>query len=355
MSAPDSIEAFALAAIEHLGGAAEPEVPGVYTVLWPIDESSQIETRRLAFDPDAMDDAADASLVTFASPTLAELVGLATASGRVARAFLPSSANPSRATAQQLGRSFRFLDATWTPQTGRPWWFPAAIFLFRARYRADSREEELHEVAVSLPDGGILRRLGAAIDRYGLAPEPVEAWPMIAELPAEAAYTAARRELERRIIAPLGLRRRELEARLGRESGRAAAYYDELSREVSEQLQGLPIDMPERAALDSKVRVIRAEQEGRLAELRRKYRLDAEVALLSVLRLYLPRIVFSGTLAGKREQVALALRWDPVEQAAEPVRCQRCQSLTYEIGLGRSGVVVCPHCLAASPGPRGRP
>jgi hypothetical protein len=349
MSAEDGIEAFALAAVEHLGGAAEQEAQGLYTVLWPVGESDRLEARRLAFDPEAMEGAADAALVTLASPALEELVVLATASGRVARAFLPASASPSRATREQLARSYRFLDATWTPQAGRSWWLPSGIFLFCARYRADSHEEELHEVAVSLADGGLLRRLGAAIDRYGLVDEPVEAWPMLAELPAEAAYAAARGELERRLIAPLGRRRRELEARLGRESGRAAAYYEELGREVSEQLRGLPLEAPERDPLASKLRAIRVEQEGRLAELRRKYRLEAAVSLLSVLRLYLPRIVFSGTLAGKRDQAALALAWDPVEQAAEPTRCQRCRSLTYEVGLGRSGAVVCPPCLAAPP------
>jgi hypothetical protein len=67
----------------------------------------------------------------------------ATASGRVARAFLAAAANPSRATADRLARAHRFRDAEWAPGEGRTWWLPASVFLFRARYLSDAREEEL--------------------------------------------------------------------------------------------------------------------------------------------------------------------------------------------------------------------
>lgn len=349
MSAPDGVEAFAVAALEHLGGAAEQDAPGLYTVLWPDPASADVEARRLAFDPEALEDAPDAQLVTFASAALDELVGLATASGRVARAFLTAPATTSRATAERLRHSYRFPDATWAPEAGRPWWLPAGVFLFRVRYLSDAREEEIHQVAVSLVDGGILRRLAEAIERYGLAGDPAEAWPMMAEMPASAAYAAARAELERRLLAPMGQRRRELEARLARESGRAAAYYEELAREAATEVERLPGDTADRARQESRLQAIRLEREARLAELRAKYRLHAEVSLLSVLRLHVPRVAFPGTLAGKRHQAPLTLVWDPVEQAAEPSRCGRCKTGTYELGLDRSGVVACSGCTRGSP------
>jgi hypothetical protein len=176
MSTPDGVgvEAFAVAALDRLGGAAEQDAPGLYTVLWPAPASADVEARRLAFDPEALEDAPDAELVTFASPALDQLVGLATASGRVARAFLNAPVTTSRATSERLARSYRFLDATWAPDAGRPRWLPAGVFLFRVRYLSDSREEEIHEVALSLVGGGILRRLAAAIERNaaleGVAP-----------------------------------------------------------------------------------------------------------------------------------------------------------------------------------------
>lgn len=88
MKAPATVEQFTVAALERLGGAAEEEAPGLFTVLWPARGMTDVETRRLAFDPEALDEAPDAELVTFASPTLEEVVQLATASGQVARAFL---------------------------------------------------------------------------------------------------------------------------------------------------------------------------------------------------------------------------------------------------------------------------
>ena len=331
----------------------EERAPALYTVLWPSTSAGPVETRQLAFDPEALEDEPAAELVTFASPALEQIVGLATASGRVAHAFLNATSSVSRGAAERLARSYRFGGASWTAGTGRPWWLPAGVFLFRARYLSDAREEELLEVAVSLADRRIFRRLAEAIERHGLAAEPNEAWPMIAELPAAESFGVARDELERKLLAPLGARRRELESRLTRESGRATAYYDELAREIEEQRSVLAAGTPERAALDSRLAAVRLERDGRLAELRSKYALEAEVSLLSILRLYLPRLVFRGTLAGKRDTAELTLVWDPLEQAGEPLRCQRCGGSTYEAALDRRAVV-CPSCMGKSVVPAGR-
>ena len=137
---------------------------------------------------------------------------------------------------------------------------------------------------------------------------------------------------------------------LTRESGRAQAYYAELIRELEERRAGSPPASPEQARLDSKLLAVGREREGRLAELRAKYCLSAEISLLSVLRLYLPRVVFAGTLADKRREAALALTWDPIEHTGEPARCSRCDGLTYEVGLHRGGGVACPRCLDAGRG-----
>jgi hypothetical protein len=215
------------------------------------------------------------------------------------------------------------------------------------RYLSDEREEDLLEVAVSLTDGRLLRRLGEALDRHGLAGDPVEAWPMKAERRVAEVYAIARREVEQRLSTPLGSRRRELEGRLDRESRRARAYYDELIRELEARQAALTPDSPERAALSGKRSAIERECEGRLAELGAKYRLSAEISLLSVLRLYLPRVVFAGTLAGKRRETPLALTWDPVERTGDPVRCALCEGLSYELGLSRDGRIACSRCLDA--------
>jgi hypothetical protein len=343
---PASIEAFTLAAIEGLGGATEEQAAGLYTVLWPsAEDSCDVETRQLAFDPDGIDEGSAAELVTFASPTLERIVRSATASGRVARAFLGASPGAARGVAERLARSYQFLEAAWTPATGRPWWVPAGIFLFRASYVSDAREEDLVEIAIGLADRRILRRLAEAVERFGLVPDAPEAWPMMPEVTTAEAYTVARNELERRLLGPIGVRRRDLGSRLARERGRAAAYYDELTREIGEHQASLPADARERAALDSKLRAIRVECDGRIAELGRKYALAVEVSLLSVLRLYLPRLVIQGTLAGKRDSAPLALVWDPVEQTGEPLPCQRCRALTYTAGLHRTGIVTCPRCV----------
>jgi hypothetical protein len=342
---PGGVEAFTVVAIEQAGGVVERGADGLHTVLWPEPGSRDVTVRQLAFDPELLDEVPDAELVSFASPTLERLLRDTTASGRVARAFLDTVASPSRSMTDQLRRAYHFLESAWTPQGGRPWWVPIGVFLFRVRYLSDEREEDLLELSVNLTDSRLLRRLQDALDRHGLLTDPVEAWPMMAERPAAEAYAVARREIEQRLSAPLGLRRRELEARLTRESGRAQAYYAELIRELETRRAELPPDSPEQAALGSKRLAIERERGGRLGELEAKYRLSAELSLLSVLRLYLPRIVFAGTLADKRREAPLALTWDPVERTGEPARCGRCDGLTYELGLHRGGGIACPRCL----------
>jgi hypothetical protein len=349
------LETFTLTALDLLGGAAEERTAGLYTALWPSAGDGHLETRQLAFDPELLDERPDAELVTFGSPVLEELLQRATASGRVAQAFLSAAVSPSRTVVDQLSRAYRFLDSAWIAEGGRPWWLPAGIFVFRVRYVSDAREEDLVQVAVNLTDGRIFRRLDEAMDRHGIVADPADAWPMMPELPVGNAYALARTELEQKLVSPLGLRRRELAARLARESGRATAYYDELIREREEQRAGLAADPTERAPIDARLTALRLEREGRLGELRSKYRLEAEVSLRSLLRLYLPRVVFAGRLAGKRGAVAaLSLTWDPVEHSGEPVRCAQCRGLAYEVGLHRAGMAACARCLDVHARPLGR-
>lgn len=354
MTPPGDLEAFTLMALDLLGGAAEERTAGLYTALWPAAGAGHLETRQLAFDPELIDERPDAELVTFGSPVLEELIQRATASGRVAQAFLTAAVSPSRAVVEPLKRAYRFLDSAWIAEGGHPWWLPAGIFLFRVRYLSDAREEDLVQVAINLADGRILRRLDEAIERHGTASDPAEAWPVMSELPVGNAYALARAELEQKLVAPLGLRRRELAARLARESGRAAAYYDELIREREEQRAGLAADATERAQVEARLTTLRLEREGRLGELRSKYRLEAEVSLRSLLRLYLPRLVCAGKLAAKRVEAPLALVWDPIEHTGEPIRCAQCRGLTYELGLHRSGTLACARCLDAPARPPGR-
>ena len=102
---------------------------------------------------------------------------------------------------------------------------------------------------------------------------------MMAEGPVQTAYAIARGELEQKLVSPLGQRRRDLVARLTRESERAAAYYDELIREGEEQRAALAAGAPERARIESRLATLRLERAGRLGEPRSKDRLEVAVSL----------------------------------------------------------------------------
>jgi hypothetical protein len=167
------IEAFTVEAIELAGGVVERSPDGLHTVLWPVPRSGEVTLRQLAFDPELLDEAPYAELVSFASPTLERLLRGTTA----ARAFLDTVVTPSRSLVDQLRRAYRFLESAWTPQGGRPWWLPTGLFLFRVRYLSDAREEDLLEVAVNLTDRRLLRRLQDALDRHRLVADPIGCTP----------------------------------------------------------------------------------------------------------------------------------------------------------------------------------
>jgi hypothetical protein len=270
----------------------------------------------------------------------------------VAEAFLNVAVSPPRTIADRLVRSYRFRESVWAAEGFRPWWLPAGIFLFRVRYLSDAREEELVQVALSLVDARILRRLDAAIERHGIASDLAEAWPMMAEGPVRNAYTVARGELEQKPVSPLGLRRRELVARLARESERAAAYYDELIRERRGATRGHGRRGPGAGQDRIQAGDAPTRTRGQTRRAPKQVPLEVEVSLRSLLRLYLPRIVAGGRLAGKSREAALSLIWDPVEQTGEPTA--HCLGLTYELGLHRSGAVVSARCLDAPVRPSGR-
>ena len=145
-------------------------------------------------------------------------------------------------------------------------------------------------------------------------------------------WSAARRskKVERHLKALVNASRKAQEA--------AEALRNSYATHVA-QVAGLPAQREAKA-------IKKSGRRQAVGELTAKYRLSAELSLLSVLRLYLPRVVFAGTLAGKRREVPLALTWDPVERTGEPARCGRCDGLTYEVGL-HGGGIACPRCLAA--------
>jgi hypothetical protein len=134
MTPPGNLEAFTLTALDLLGGAAEELTAGLYTALWPATGNGQLETRQLAFDPELIDERPDAELVTFGSPALEDLIQRATASARVAQAFLTAPMSPTRTVVDQLSRAYRFRDSVWVAESCHPWWLPGGIFLFRVRY-----------------------------------------------------------------------------------------------------------------------------------------------------------------------------------------------------------------------------
>jgi hypothetical protein len=67
---PGGVEAFTVAAAELAGGVVEQGADGVDTVLWPEPGSGDVAVRQLVFDPELLDEAPDAELVSLGSCVL---------------------------------------------------------------------------------------------------------------------------------------------------------------------------------------------------------------------------------------------------------------------------------------------
>ncbi|MBI3270421.1 MAG: hypothetical protein HYZ53_15535 [Planctomycetes bacterium] len=365
MEQPHSLEGFVSAYLEHRGCLVEPLEPGVQQVLgggkagsWP----KEGELARLVFDPEAVTEYPDAVPVFFGTPRADDFLDEGKALAPVARGFRAELPVAVHDLAQRLGRSLHAPGFVIEVLPGRSRYDLLGLFLFRATFVGEEREEELYAAGVDLALGRAHRgiegwaALGGIVSRR---PRPLLDGPM---MPLRKAQALAWQEVLPRVQAGRRTREEAARERVGLELGRLRDYFDESLRELEERRVEAAGAAGE---WEEKRRVTVAERDRRVLELEGKQVLRVEATLASLLLVGVPRQVASFRLRTKTHVSAdVEVLYDPASESVLPPDCPGCGRPTTEwclappppggVGAGaREGRAVCPACHASKdPGHR---
>lgn len=256
------------------------------------------------------------------------------------------------------------------------------LFCFKVVYRSDEAQEELVSVLVdplteeAAPVPGLTGAQDIGLDGGA-------AWQGYA---LKRLYRSACGHLER-LLAARG-RRLELAAqrRLERDMARLEDYYQGLREEALEPLarelhrleaarnrarlwraigiygaapaaepqesRGAPSESAtdrELSALEARVQevltALAADRERRIQELKAKYTVRAEAALVAAASVWTPRVEVRVKLTGPTRREIIFF-YDPIRRRCLDLSCEACQAPLKEVHLCARGELVCPRCFA---------
>jgi len=309
---------FALDWVRLTGGLWEEERPGLYRVIVPHPPAGFEGLSLITDDPEIARERTDAHLVAPASPLFDALVADGRAQGRLCLVHLGGLTwNPSRVAAAVAGclrlEDTRFEIARFTQLEHR-----YGIFSFRASFESDVIESELVSVCVNLNNGRLARRVASAVARAMRLESLAGDLPPSPRKPVQHAYGVAREEAESKLAAARQGRLREVAARRLTERSRAERYYDDLRRELEEDLRA---ERGEKrlGSLRSRLATLSAEREHALGDIDARHELRVSLDLGSLLVVTQAKVVLDCQLTHKKGWTGrLALTWDPLLEEREP-------------------------------------
>jgi len=334
---------YALDWVRLTGGLWEEERPGLYRVILPHAPAGFEGLSLITDDPEIARERPDAHLVAPASPLFDAVVADGRAQGRLSLVHVGGLAwNPSRIAAAVAG-CLRLEDTRFELTRFAPMEHHYGIFNFRASFESDVIESELVSVCVNLNNGRLARRVPAAVARAIRLEAPMEPLPPVPRAIAQEAHRVARQEAESKLAAARQGRLHEVATRRSAERSRAERYYEDLRREIEEDLR-TERDERRTGVLRSRLAAVQADCGRAIADIDARHELRVSLDLGSVLVVAQPKIVLDCLLTHKKGWTGrLALTWDPLLEEVEPVDCPRCRQLGYEFTLSRTAVF-CPAC-----------
>lgn len=360
------LESFVAAYLEHRGCLVEPVEPGVQQVLggerpggWP----AAGELARLVFDPEALDDYPDAVPIFFGTPRADDLLEEGKALAPVARGFRADLAPAVHDFAGRVRRSLSAPELAIEVGPDRGRYDLLGLFLFRATFVGEEREEELYAAGVDLALGRPQRGIEGWTGLEGIVDRRPHPFPDGPLMPLGRAQGLAWQEVLPRVASGRRMREEAARQRIGVELQRLVEYFEESLRDVAGRAGPAPGAAADR---EEQRRVTLAERDRRVAELEAKLTVRVEAAPATLLLVGVPRRVARFRLrskAGMSEPVEVL--YDAAGDAILPPDCPACGRPTLEWRLAppppgasgagaRAGAAVCPSCLAAQAQARAR-
>lgn len=341
----DPLEEFLIEYVDTRGGIADTVEPQVYDVLLPEAETPL----RVTFDSEALPEHPNAQLLTFGSAVLDELVQQAQRGGRLASAFLDDVHLAPHGFEARLKRDVILPPGvTLEIQAARPLYVTHTLFWFETTFSSDEQEQALYPLGVERFYGRPVRYLEPLLASERLSEMRRWAFPDAPARPLAEAYLLAREHVVRTVTAEVNQRHLQLSAHQIQQRERMTNYFSDLRAELTERLRKAAQHhdaAEETASLQQRLDALAREETLRLEELQRAARLRAQIELLNLLHVKIPRLFASAQLVREKHAPrAFTLTWDPLTEKTDPFPCPHCQNPTLELRLTRRGELGCPQC-----------
>lgn len=262
--------------------------------------------------------------ITYGSPVLEAIVGLAEGLGQASAVSLGHLYLKRADPASEVERTFHPLNSRAKGLEAKE--TIGAYWIFHFRYTALSDEvkgETLAEVRgleERWPEGDLEEK--GAPGELGDSSKP------LAEV-----YRRARLLAQARINEHLKEFYQNRERRLHRDTLRLEEYYRDLAREIRSHIEKKGLGGEERAREEAKARAAEIELQVKIRELQEKYAVSVRASLVSLLHVRLPVLQVRALYQRRREVRELALFWNPLLKAWEPLGCEACGEGTFAFSL----------------------
>ncbi len=304
----DSLEALAS---RFFGTVGVVEPVGYRAIEVLLDESVQPhfgghEYLLLAFSPETAHEQANAELLTYGSPLVDVMAEVATKRGNAVHFYLNSQPTTGR-TLEKVRAQTRLPGHLLQAGEERLRLFHHALFRFRVSLIGEEREEFFRDLLVDLHTGWATLRLEEQALRSFGSMEPPANPELRLQLSLQQAWQTATEKLRVDMAAEVKAHEDLLRMACIAEQRQVAEHYEAMIARLEAGKARRGAD-PER--IDAKVRATRADQELRLRDLEKRYRLGLEIVLTQLaLVSYLKATVPLTLQQGKEARPGVAV-WD---------------------------------------------
>ena len=349
MSTP--IQQFTHAVLSRWGALVEPAGDGVLDVLAGPDlrrSTGLGEYERLVFSPEA---GALGTMIDYDAPLVERLGHLLDTAGRIAFVRSPSVRMKPIDPEHELGRALVLQNGIYRFQRMVAAESVVFCFVFEYGLLADERAGGLFQVWVN-PETRSSPVLASWLDPADSEDEP-QPWGESegVGLPWALAIAAARASVGQ----PLAEFRAGLARRQDRDLVRLRDYYLEIDREIRRKVTRPRLEAEVRERETARLEATARAYQGRVAELRERYRLHVRLRPIGVFACRLLTHRLTVRLMRRTAFADVTFSWNPIDGRIERRACDGCQMPVDSASLCDDRVhYVCDTCLAPC-GTCGRP
>jgi hypothetical protein len=368
-----SLEQLVLGYIRQLGGVVEPPAYGAYETLLPDEAAARWKIpaeQKFTFDAAHQQDGATFLHYGHALvETIVEELRGQSADGY----FFINNVRPDKpGFKSEIEKAFSLPNAKIffiNNEKEAIHYHHYARFNFKVSLIADEKRELILPVWMDLQNGYPVN--GAEIERLAILDEesqflhvqPAPAFwnrePALSPKTLSALLERARQSVPAELGDTLTHLQKRLERFLELDRARLNSYYADLLKDAKKRLQKVDASTSSatgastgsatddrHAALETKIEIINAERESKLADVEQKYHLRIQLELVNFAVIAMPKLDLTVEIRSRAATVKRAVTWNPLLHTIEPLLCEVCNRGGTKLHLCENGHLVHAECLA---------